>query len=160
MNEKKEIRKEGDNMTNKIKKTPNTLAVSACVKELYRELILATIEVAKKYKPGICADMERSLNNILRLVNQCNDLPFTKDICGIEPTQELVEERLHRCLDIHAEIHTFQDLMDIAAALPNCFPQKVITRFGMLLGEIQDKTEAWASWTKDKSEEVLTSLSV
>ena len=160
MNEKKEIKKEGNNMAKSFKKTPNTLAVSTCVKELYREFILATIEVAKKYKPGICADMEKSLNNILHLVNQCNDLPFTKNIYDIKPTQELVEERLHRCLDIYAEIHTFQDLMDIAAVLPNCYPQKVITRFGMLLGEIQDKTEAWAIWTAGVSGGILTSLSV
>ena len=160
MSKNKENMKEGNNMTKNFRKTPNTLAVSACAKELYCEFILATIEIAKKYKPEICAKMGDSLNKILHLINQCNDLPFTKDICGIKPTQELVEERLHYCLEIRAEIHSFQDLLDIAVILPDCYPQKVITRLGMLLGELQDKTEGWITWTVDKSEEVLTSLSV
>ena len=160
MNEKKEIKKEGNNMAKNLKKMPDTLAVSTCAKELYREFILATTGIAKKYKWGICTGMERSLDNILRLINQCNDLPLTKDICGIKPTRELVEERLHRCLDIYAEIHNFQGFLDIAATLPECFSQKVITKFGMLLGELQDKVEAWTRWTADRSKEIIASLSV
>lgn len=160
MSKNKENMKEGNNMTKNFKRTPDTLAVSTCAKELYREFILATVNIAKKYKWGICTSMEKSLNNILHLINQCNDLPLTKDICGIKPTRELVEERRHRCLDIYAEIHDFQDALDIAAILPECFSKGVVTRLGILLGELQDKVEAWTRWTADKSEEVLASLRV
>ena len=130
---------------NQNNKTVNTFQVNVQAKELISKFQKVTIETPRKYKMGICRDMEDCLNNILHLLNKCNDIPLNRCINGLSPTKELLEERLHYHIEIRAEIHTFQNYLEIASEIKDVYPEKIITSLGDCLGKLQKLTDGWTS---------------